>query len=42
LLKLYEQVREAPFLLEQQEELSKFVEPVAVAQPSLAEAAGAK
>ncbi len=36
------QLREAPFLLEQQEELSKFVEPVAVAQPSLAEAAGAK
>ncbi|MBJ9624644.1 ATP-binding protein [Burkholderia multivorans] len=42
LLKLYERVREAPFLLEQQEELSKFVEPVAIAQPSLAEAAGAK
>ncbi|MGK8194748.1 ATP-binding protein [Burkholderia cepacia] len=42
LLKLYERVREAPFLMEQQEELSKFVEPVAVAQPSLAEAAGAK
>ncbi|KWH08207.1 hypothetical protein WT58_00150 [Burkholderia territorii] len=42
LLKLYEQVREAPFLLEQQEELNKFVEPVAVAQPSLAETAGAK
>ncbi|WP_186027967.1 ATP-binding protein [Burkholderia gladioli] len=42
LLKLYERVREAPFLMEQKEELSKFVEPVAVAQPSLAEAAGAK
>ncbi len=42
LLKLYEQVREAPFLLEQQDELNKFVEPVAVAQPSLAETAGAK
>ncbi|WP_249183902.1 ATP-binding protein [Burkholderia ambifaria] len=42
LLKLYERVREAPFLMEQQEELSKFVEPVAVAQPSLAEAAGVK
>ncbi|MBU9391526.1 hypothetical protein KTE71_28955 [Burkholderia multivorans] len=42
LLKLYERVREAPFLLEQQEELSKFVEPVAVAQPSLAETEGAK
>ncbi|WP_244258824.1 ATP-binding protein [Cupriavidus gilardii] len=42
LLKLYEQVREAPFLLEQQEELNKFVEPVAVTQLSLAETAGAK
>lgn len=42
LLKLYERVREAPFLMEQKEELSKFVEPVAVAQPSLAEAAGTK
>ncbi|WP_334020149.1 ATP-binding protein [Burkholderia orbicola] len=42
LLKLYERVREAPFLLEQQEELSKFVEPVAVAQPALAETEGAK
>ncbi|QJP69094.1 ATP-binding protein [Burkholderia glumae] len=42
LLKLYERVREAPFLMEQKEELSKFVEPVAVAQPSLAEAAGEK
>lgn len=40
LLKLYEKVKEAPFLMEQQEELSKFIEPIPVQQPSLAEEAG--
>lgn len=42
LLKLYEKVKEAPFLVAQQEELSKFIEPIPVAQPSLVETAEAK
>jgi hypothetical protein len=37
LLKLYEQVKEAPFLLEQQEELSRFMEPIEVKQDDLLE-----
>ncbi len=35
LLKLYDKVKEAPFLLAQQEELSKFIEPVPIQQPGL-------
>jgi hypothetical protein len=35
LLKLYDKVKEAPFLVAQQEELSKFIEPIAVQQPEL-------
>jgi hypothetical protein len=35
LMKLYEKVKEAPFLLEQQEELSKFIEPITVQQSEL-------
>lgn len=42
LLKLYERVREAPFLLEQQGELSKFIDPIPVQQSSLMEATGAE
>lgn len=38
LLKLYDKVKEAPFLVEQQEELSKFIEPIAVQQPDFLEA----
>lgn len=38
LLKLYEKVKEAPFLVAQQEELSKFIERVPMQQPSLVEA----
>jgi hypothetical protein len=38
LLKLYDKVKEAPFLLAQQEELSKFIEPIPVVQPDLVEA----
>jgi len=38
LLKLYDKVKEAPFLVAQQEELSKFIEPIAVQQPDLLEA----
>jgi len=38
LLKLYDKVREAPFLVAQQEKLSKFIEPIAVQQPDLLEA----
>ncbi|PRG71022.1 ATP-binding protein [Burkholderia cenocepacia] len=38
LLKLYERVKEAPFLVAQQEELAKFIEPVPVQQPGLVEA----
>ena len=37
LLKLYERVKDAPFLLAQQEELSKFIEPISVVQPDLVE-----
>ena len=37
LLKLYDKVKDAPFLLAQQEELAKFIEPIVVVQPSLAE-----
>jgi hypothetical protein len=35
LLKLYDKVKDAPFLLEQQEELSRFIEPIPVQQPEL-------
>lgn len=35
LLKLYDKVKEAPFLLTQQEELSRFIEPIPVQQPDL-------
>lgn len=35
LMKLYEKVKEAPFLIEQQEELSKFIEPIPVQQSEL-------
>jgi len=35
LLKLYDKVKEAPFLVVQQEELSKFIEPLVVQQPDL-------
>lgn len=35
LLKLYDKVKEAPFLISQQEELSKFIEPIPVQQPDL-------
>ncbi|UUZ73231.1 ATP-binding protein [Polaromonas sp. P1(28)-8] len=38
LLKLYDKVKEAPFLVAQQEELAKFIEPIAVQQPDLVEA----
>lgn len=38
LLKLYDRVKEAPFLVAQQEELSKFIEPIAVQQLGLLEA----
>ena len=38
LLDLYSRVKEAPFLVKQQEELAKFLEPVPVTQPSLLEA----
>jgi hypothetical protein len=38
LLKLYDKVKEAPFLQMQQDELSKFIEPIAVQQPDLLEA----
>ncbi|TWC37693.1 histidine kinase/DNA gyrase B/HSP90-like ATPase [Pseudomonas sp. SJZ079] len=38
LLKLYDKVKEAPFLVAQQEELSKFIEPIAVQQIGLLEA----
>lgn len=34
LLKLYDKVKDAPFLLTQQEELAKFIEPIPVAQAS--------
>jgi hypothetical protein len=37
LLKLYDKVKEAPFLLSQQEDLEKFFEPIAVQQPDLVE-----
>ncbi|MFK8401796.1 ATP-binding protein [Pseudomonas sp. BGr12] len=37
LLKLYDKVKEAPFLVAQQEELSKFIEPIAVQQIGLLE-----
>ena len=37
LLKLYEKVKEAPFLLSQQEKLDKFIEPIDVKQPDLLE-----
>ena len=35
LLNLHARVKDAPFLLEQQDELSKFIEPIPVAQPDL-------
>lgn len=41
LLKLYDKVKDAPFLVAQQEELSKFIEPIPVAQPALLEPAEA-
>lgn len=41
LLKLYEQVKDAPFLLAQQEELSRFLEPIDVKQDDLLENAAA-
>ena len=39
LLKLYDKVKEAPFLIAQQEELAKFIEPIPVQQPALVESA---
>ena len=39
LLKLFAKVRHAPFLAEQQEELSKFLDPIEVAEPELEEVA---
>lgn len=38
LLKLFDQVKEAPFLKDQQEELSKFIEPISVREPALLDA----
>ena len=38
LLNLHSKVKDAPFLLEQQDQLNKFLEPVYVVQPDLAEA----
>jgi len=38
LLKLYDKVKEAPFLVAQQEELCKFIEPIAVQQSDFLEA----
>ncbi len=35
LLNLYSKVKDAPFLMEQQEELNRFVEPIPVIQPSM-------
>jgi len=37
LLKLYEKAKEAPFLLSQQEELGKFIEPITIQQSDLLE-----
>jgi hypothetical protein len=38
LLKLYDKVKEAPFLVAQQEELSRFIEPITIVQPALVDA----